>query len=111
YFAVGKDFLDRILELTLALQAKHFVDYLAVARKEKRFRQELYPTVCVAHFFFSHQDRIVHTQFLRKLSDVFWAGIIHSNAHDLQPLWPISILQLSNPRHFDLARLAPRRPE
>src|SRR5439155_27058909 len=111
YLAIGQDFLDRILKFALTLQPEHFADYLAVPRKKKCFRQELYPAISIAHFFFPHQDRIVHTQFLRKLSDVFWAGIIHSNAHDLQPLWPISILQLSEPGHFDLARLAPRRPE
>src|SRR5690349_2395831 len=46
-----------------------------------------------------------------KLGDVVFAGIVHRNADHLQSLVCVLLPQLLEPRHLDLAGLAPSRPE
>src|SRR5208283_1938066 len=94
-----------------ALQTEFAGDELAVAVHKERGWQHAHSAVALANRFFAEQDGVVDAQFLRELSDVFGAGVVHGHADDLKALRAVLLLQLDKPGHLDLARAAIGRPE
>src|SRR6266436_171368 len=109
--ALAEGLLDVVHEDAAALQAEFAGDELAVTVHEKRCGQHADTAVALPNRFLAEQDRVVDAHFLGEFGDVFGAGVVHGYADDLESLGAVFFLQLDEPRHFDLAGAAIRRPE
>src|SRR5271157_841705 len=101
---------DRILNVGFAFEPDDLVHNPAVAVNEKTLRHGR-DSVSVSHVILSDQHGIIDSHIFGELGDVLLARVIHRYTYNLQPLRPILLLQFHQPRHFDLARDAPGRPE
>src|SRR5579872_975998 len=102
---------DPVLDVASAAQPEHPRHDFAIAINIETGGQIFQPAVLVAYRFLAQQHGIVNTHVLGEFGDGLFAGIVHSHAQHFQPLRPILLLQFHEPRHLQLAGLAPCGPE
>src|SRR5258708_2320734 len=104
--------LDVLLQFILTQPAKLAVHDFAGTIDEKIHRQSAVTGVELHRIWCSQQDRVVQSHPLREIGDhlVAYFGI-HVDSYDLESLWPILLLQFSDPGHFSLAGLTISGPK
>src|SRR5215475_13104741 len=85
-------------------------DFSRTVNEEKR-GQTINAPVKMGNFLRPLQHRIIHAHLVSELRNGFIVGVIHRYADDLQALTAVFLLEIDQPWHLDLARLAPRSPE
>src|SRR5215469_2474134 len=85
-------------------------DFSRTVNEEKR-GQTINAPVKIGNFLRPLQHRIIHAHLVSELRNGFIVGVIHRYADDLQAFTAIFLLEIDQPWHLDLARLAPRSPE
>src|SRR5450631_3403558 len=109
--ALAEGLFDIVHEIAATAQTEFAGDEFAVAVQEESCGEDANSTVALSYGFFSDEDGVVDAHFFREFGDVFGAGVVHGNAHDLETLGAVFFLELDKPRHLDLAGAAIGCPE
>src|ERR1700733_9336433 len=108
----GDRLLDVRLNLILAAEPRGLLHHYAIAVNIERHRQVVQPAVGLLHLPVCQQNRIGDPGLLYDLRNRILAGIhVICHAENFKTLSRVLLLKLLKPRHLDLARSAPRRPE